>query len=357
MNANDQENQEMSRSKKAVALLSAMFLSCVIAFLIAEIIVRLFDPQQEAQLWHASDENYGYVVKKNYYQTYRYQGSDYVMEVQTNSFGHRDEEYDTASFSDPDILKVMMLGDSFVFGYGVDVADRFDTIMDGLLDQSGIPHIVINAGVGGWGTLQEVNYARDHLELFHPDVIVLTFCGNDPKDDIMFRADLLDNEKGLFYFPGKIFLKKNSHLVRLVIYRFKKLLHNWALKKRVSDITEDGEQMDIDIQSASIITDDEWQRTIQYISDFHQDFIAHNPDGLLLVQATAPWDPRVRTYLGSLSNGTSLHYVDLYDDAISLKSEDRRLPYDGHWSKNMHTISARNIYDLLTHQRTGPSEQ
>ncbi len=178
--------------------------------------------------------------------------------------------------------------------------------------------------------------------MFSPDTIVITFCGNDPRDDLKFTAKMTNNEKGLFYFPGKVFVRNHSHLYRFIYSKFHVLLHNWYLKKRLAD-----NEGFIDKQSANIIAEDDWDRTLGYIKSFCDDFLKFNPDGLLLVQATAPLDANIRSHLSSLSNGEDLVYVDLYDDVSLLEPEQMRLPHDGHWSPLMHSISAKNLFKTI----------
>ena len=78
---NQQAGHNLSKTQKVAALVGASVLSFVIVFLIAEASLRLFNPQQEAMRWAASNEKYGYVLKKNFNQDYPFIGSDFVMNV------------------------------------------------------------------------------------------------------------------------------------------------------------------------------------------------------------------------------------------------------------------------------------
>jgi len=316
-------------------------LTCIIGVCLLEAIVRIFLPQPDAMRWFLSDETYGYVLKKNFYQKYHYPRTDFVMEVKTNSLGHREAEYD---LSKSDVKRILLLGDSFVFGEGVNIDDRFDTKLGALLDKSGQNTLIINTGVGGWGTLQQTTYARDHFDLFKPDIIVITFCGNDPDDDRKFIAKRWDAEKGLFYFPGKIFIRNHSQLYRLVRSGFHRLLHNWYTRKKMKNL----QPTTLDRQSASIITEEEWSRSLGYLKQFHTDFLRFNPDGILLLQATAPSETNIRAHLSSLPNGEDLVYVDLYDDFVQLEPERRIMPHDGHWSEAVHAIVAKKLYEVTS---------
>ena len=103
-------------------LLFAAFLG-VTALAVLEILVRVFAPQQEPSLWLEPDARYGHVMKTNFHQQYHFLGSDFVMDVRTNAQGLRDDDIEPHSDS---VKTILFLGDSFTFGHGVNVADRFD---------------------------------------------------------------------------------------------------------------------------------------------------------------------------------------------------------------------------------------
>jgi lysophospholipase L1-like esterase len=346
MDGSRKRDASMSAGRRLLfAILAALF-CLVIAAVIAEIGLRLFLPQQGAMRFFASSERYGYELKKSFHQRYRYVGTDFVMDVRTDSLGLRDREYDPAEFSRPGLLRVLLVGDSFAFGQGVNMPDHYGTKLESLLDAGGMSATVIKGGVPGWGTVQETRYARDHLGLFRPDVIVLTFCGNDPGNDVGvgFGSGMVDYNKGVVRFPGKTFLRDHSHLYRFLFDRFRGVVQGAILKRKA---VRTGEENALDTQSAAIITETQWERSLQTIRAFRDEFIAFNPRGIVLVQATAPWEANIRNHLKVLTNGSNLYYIDLFDATSSLGPGERRLPYDGHWSIEMHSISARALADFL----------
>jgi lysophospholipase L1-like esterase len=66
--------------------------------------------------------------------------------------------------------RILVLGDSFVWGFGVEDEHRVTNRLQQRLGQS---VEVINAGVSGWGTDQELLYLRKTGRLFEPDLVVL----------------------------------------------------------------------------------------------------------------------------------------------------------------------------------------
>src|SRR5262245_2426822 len=331
------------RGKTIVLSGALVIISSITVLLVVEIGLRIFYPQQETMRWFESSDKYGYVLKKNFSQAYSFIGHEFTMQVQTNSLGHRYKEYNQASFDNTEYTKVLLLGDSFMFGQGVNMDDHMATQLENLLNKGKNFFSIINAGVGGWGTLQEVAYAKDHFRMFNPDVIVLLFCPNDPDDDDKFLAKMSDYERGLFYFPGKIFLRDHSHLYRFLGTRFQVLLHNITLKEKL----QRNLNLTINEQSGNAITPEQGERTLKFIKEFHSEYLEFKKTGRLLVLSTAPWDKDHSEKLSTLSNGQNLVFVDLYSETVTLPSEKRRLEHDGHWSELMHEIAAKKISETI----------
>src|SRR5262245_42777023 len=172
-------------ARRLLIPLMALFVGTTLALLVGELAVRLLIPQVDVEMWFESNPRYGHTLKPNFHQQYHYPSAGVTVDVRTNSLGHRDREHDLAR---TDLRRLLLIGDSFTFGEGLDVEHSFATRLQALLDAGGLKYDVINAGVGGWGTAQETTYARDNFGRFRPDVIVLTFCGNDPDDDAEFQS-------------------------------------------------------------------------------------------------------------------------------------------------------------------------
>jgi hypothetical protein len=99
--------------------------------------------------------------------------------VQINSLGLRGPELPRAK---PDgVKRVLVLGDSFVFGVGVDEPNVFTSRLAMALD-AGDPrhrHEVVNMGVAGYSTDQELILFDELGPRLAPDVVVLVVCDND----------------------------------------------------------------------------------------------------------------------------------------------------------------------------------
>jgi hypothetical protein len=329
-----------SRVAQGVALLAATCLAL-------EVLVRISIPQPEAIRWHKPDERYGHVMRRDFHQRYPFPGTDFVMDVQTNAAGLRDEELSTKS---PDTTTIVLAGDSFMFGYAVNIEDRVDTSLRSLL---GPAYRVINTGTVAWGTLQETAYLRDHFETFEPDIIVLAFCGNDPDDDRVFLSRRVSFDASTF--PGKALLRRYSHAFRLATHRFAAWRHDRDVQRRLRGESKDAGEATLDPQTFKPRLPRDLADSMCHLQQFHEDFLSFNPGGKVVLIATMPTDEAISAQLARLDNGSSLRYLDLSGVAQTL-GDGIRQPFDGHWSPAMHRAVAEQLGQFIT-SRVWPAQQ
>jgi len=97
-----------------------------------------------------------------------------------NEYGFRGPDYPLDK--PPGKQRVVLLGDSFTFGEGV----RFeDTFGERLEQRLGRDHVeVLNLGVGGIDTIEEVSYLRHQGLRFQPDLVILVYVLNDAGNEL-----------------------------------------------------------------------------------------------------------------------------------------------------------------------------
>ncbi len=91
--------------------------------------------------------------------------------VQINSLGLRDREYAIPGST----FRVLVLGDSMVFGLGVEA----DQTLPAHLSRRIAPNEAINAGVFGYNLPQEISLLRDTGLRYQPGVVLSCFVHND----------------------------------------------------------------------------------------------------------------------------------------------------------------------------------
>ena len=155
------------------------FSTIIVVFIIAEIFVSILNPLginyfSELKKYFSdmiSGEFIFYRHKPDFTRTYQ---QEYVT---INSFGLRDSEI----YKDKKTaIRLLLLGDSVTFGWGVNQKEIFPEVLERLLNQNSTTEIeVINAGVGGYNTYQETQYFLNEGIYFNPDMLVLVFVEND----------------------------------------------------------------------------------------------------------------------------------------------------------------------------------
>ncbi len=99
-------------------------------------------------------------------------GSNWTIRTDENSIREK-------GYWDSNMPKVLVLGDSFAFGEGVQYEDRFDRKIEEL------DYTILNVGVMGYGTDQQLLKAKPHFaELGEGDVVIILTYYNDFYDII-----------------------------------------------------------------------------------------------------------------------------------------------------------------------------
>ncbi len=177
-----------------------MIVPTVVCLIVAEIMLRstmeteLSIINDERSLMYMHDDTLGWFPSKNTTGTFK--GFNEVS-VRHNSRGFRDEEHIPVEKN-----RMMVLGDSFVWGYDVEEEYRFTEILDEKLENTQ----VFNLGVSGFGTDQEWLLLQKNYEFYKPDVVFLLFCTDN---------DRLDNRMNLRYryFYKPYFVEEKDSLV------------------------------------------------------------------------------------------------------------------------------------------------
>lgn len=101
------------------------------------------------------------------------ESTDYSIEAVINGHGLRDREYSYSRV--PGKKRVLVLGDSFVWGLGVGLDQTFSKRLEALLTDTE----VINAGVPGYSTDQELLWLERQGTKYKPDLVIVMIYWDD----------------------------------------------------------------------------------------------------------------------------------------------------------------------------------
>lgn len=199
---------------------------------VGEIYFRIVDPQSIIPRYVESSS---YGIRKNIGNV---RGEmivpEYRHHFRTNSQGFRGtKEYSV--LKPAGLFRVLALGDSVTLGHGVEDEETFSAVLEQTLSQFR-PTEVINMGVSGFGTAEELIQLREVGLRYEPDLVVLAYFVNDPYNNMVAKLFSVNEGKlthvqeafvpaifirdRLYSIPGYSFLCQHSHLVNFVRNRF-----------------------------------------------------------------------------------------------------------------------------------------
>jgi lysophospholipase L1-like esterase len=102
-----------------------------------------------------------------------------------NADGFRGGEYDVGK---SDAIRIVVLGDSVTFGRGVPLESTYAKVLEDRLnreERDGLRYEVLNLGVGGYNSRQQLELYKTKGRKYEPDLLVIGFILNDatPKSE------------------------------------------------------------------------------------------------------------------------------------------------------------------------------
>jgi len=153
--------------------------------------------------------------------SYWHSTPEYRVQIRTNARGIRaDQEF--AYEKPPGKKRIVVLGDSYGLGYGVDLDDTFLAEMHRRLGAAGLDCEVINLSVSGFGNAEELIQLRNEGLRYHPDLVLVAWHSSDFTDNIRSNLFVLGENGGVdpaatSYLPG---LKLRKRLAEYSAYRW-----------------------------------------------------------------------------------------------------------------------------------------
>lgn len=186
-----------SKARERLQNLVLVLFSTFITLMAIEFFMKVF---------FAQTDDFGHTLAfKNWYERYW---------DQTNSLGYRDREWTWDDVAGK--YTIMVLGDSFVAGYGIERQE--DRMSNQLGHMLGEDYAVMTVAISGWGTRSEMG-AGAHYPI-KPDFLVLVYYVNDIEE----LVQELGREKPEFDFVKMPegwhgVLVENSYLYNFVYWR------------------------------------------------------------------------------------------------------------------------------------------
>lgn len=308
----------LRRAGRAFATYLAIIVATLVllepALRIADVRV-LRDGLSERDVSFRHDDELGWVPIPNSKTTVT---AERMIHVQHNSLGLRDIELGETSKP-----RIMFVGDSFVWGNDVEAAERFTDLLRAALPD----YDIVNAGVSGYGTDQELLLLQRLWPRIKPAVVVLTVVAND-------RADNSSNVRYDGYFKPYFATLPDGTLQlrgqppprpRQLYFRDNWLVRNvWIARAAVFAY--------IGLAHQIVTVPDPTERLIGRMRDFVE---ARGAKFLVGLQSM---EPAASSYLAA----QGIPYT-AFDGAESYQ----KIEYGFHWTPAGHTLVAQKVKALL----------
>ena len=193
------------------SIIKKILLSCfavVWSLLAAEAYLRVFAPVGMLPRFIEEGEH---GIRRNIPgERYVHSSAEYRVDFSINSQGIRDpREFETPKADD--VLRIVLLGDSFAMGYGVSYEDSVPARLERALSaRYARPVEVVNLGVSGFGTAEELIVLENEGLSFEPDLVIAYWHASDPRDNVRSQ---------LYELAGDVLVRANDTYLPAVAIR------------------------------------------------------------------------------------------------------------------------------------------
>lgn len=304
---------------------------------------------------------------------------EFKVNVTINSLGMRDYEH---KITKNDAKRILVLGDSFTYGYGVELDETYSKVLElELNNDAKRQYEVLNAGyASGYSPDTYLLYLKKEGIEFRPDIVIVGFTiGNDITD--LFKNRVIEDKESIrivsedYYVDednrlrkpsyykksGPIaFLNSNSHFFIFAKNNFvsirggvDKFFQKQSKNNDVYDVEYDeelkGKWDEVEKIFAEMIALAEGNsaklivvlipRKIQVYDENWEDYSTHSS---YEVDRTKPQ----KLFMGICARN-SIECIDLYPAFKKEAKEEFYFKKDGHWTKEGHEFAAKRIKEEL----------
>jgi GDSL-like lipase/acylhydrolase family protein len=260
------------------------------------------------------------------------------INVHTNSNGLRDREY--AYEKTPGTRRILVIGDSFVWGYGVEQPETFPKVLEARL-----PHVdVINAGVAGYGTDQELLWLRSEGVRYRPDLVILVMCGNDDDEnnhdlvyDVYRKPRFRQDGRGELVLTG-VPVPLPSRALRL---------KHWILTNAATAFQVKSAIIDPLRYRQKAAPAEEFGLTLALVDGIAD--VVRGIDARLVVVMTARYAPSTEFHYDALVEGVRRRGIPTLDIDRSpgYRTDTMLIAGDAHWNRAGHRYVAEQLRTMI----------
>lgn len=272
-------------------------------------------------------------LKSNFSQKYNgvQEKLNTTTTIKINWDGFRDREFLIPKSNVT--YRIIILGDSVAFGLGVEANETYSKILENLLNsqRNGINYEVLNFGVPGYNTLQEVEMFKQKGLKYELDLIIIGYHVNDFQDQYE-HTKLLEEKRKEYNIVVDSLTKAQK--IKLASDFETYYLFNYLFSKPASEL---------------------WERIAKPLSDLNEMTKASKTKVVILTGTELLWDQQSLYLLNmSVTNFNSLtkeYNWQVFDMHHLLSHYSRNSlivgKVDGHMNQLGHKIVGEKLYEFL----------
>jgi len=334
-----------------------LVVSIVLALLIAEALVYalyrdrvVLYPRYVTDVWHGDFHIRGNVPGARY----RHKSIDGTWDFRINENGFRNDvdfEYEKPRGTH----RILVLGDSFTIGYEVEQDETYSSVLERYLRREGLEVQVLNAGMSGSSTAEELVFFEHEGVKYEPDIVIIGFYWNDLEDNLKANLFRLEDDQletnAIEYVPA---IKIRNRLQAIPLYGWlsqRSYLHNYLnnvatgyfktamLRQNIADL-----QSKTGLESEDVET---YKTELGRALVSRVTSVAHASGAKVILLDIASWDLKPSfPWRGDVDAG---EIADVYVDTARLLSEYEslaalRVPNGhGHWAPLSHLVAGMEL--------------
>jgi GDSL-like Lipase/Acylhydrolase family len=303
-----------TRTRSLLFRVIAIAIGFVLALVFGELVYRVVRLPGLSPVTHPDyvlhDSGLGWAYRPG--AKHRHVTPEFDVEVMTNRDGYRGWEWPSELPGTSQRRRVLVLGDSFAFGWGVSWEKTFTARLS-------LEHPewdIRNAAVAGYGADQQLLVLKRLAPQFRPEVVVCVFCDNDLWESISDEA----------YGRGKPQFELDGDALRLRVARIEQ---SWLQEHSALFAAVRKKLWESRFSQRVRDTDSEWRMLVRIYRAMRDELSGAR---LLVVSDM----PRLASSLGSEDG---ILAVD-FGGPLAAVVEPTRFAVDGHWNDRGHAAIA-----------------
>ena len=199
-------NRKITHDRRFAFRLLILSIPLIVVVALAEVGIRLFLADQIVMFprYHSEAQYGDFTVRRFRPNTVFWHTSvdgRWRFDINTQGFrNHRDFGYEKANGT----TRIVVLGDSHMAGFEVRQEQTLSATLERYLNGQGVRAEVINTGVSGFSTAEELVVLENEALKYDPDFVILALSSNDFEDNI---------KSGIFALDGdELIVKKYTHI-------------------------------------------------------------------------------------------------------------------------------------------------